>query len=140
MLMAIMVVIMVVLFLGLTSAGGHAADVNLKEGLWELTLVMEMPGMPIAMPPQKFTQCLTQDNSLPTPPEGFRECRVSRMEVQGSRVFWEWVCDTGEGPATVGGEMNYQGDKMTGVLKVRQEEMEVVQKLSGRWLRECGTP
>lgn len=132
--------IVVALLLGLTSAGGQAAEPNFKEGLWELTLVMEMPGMPMAMPPQKFTQCLTRDGALPTPPEGFQECRVSRMEVQGSKVVWEWVCDTGEGPATVGGEMHYQGDKMTGVLKVRQEEMEVVQKLSGRWLRECGTP
>lgn len=136
-MLAIMVGLLLVLGMGV---GGHAADLNFKEDLWELTLIMEMPGIPIALPPQTFTQCLTRDRSLPTPSEGFRECQVSRMEVQDSRVTWEWVCDTGEGPAAVGGEMEYQGDRLSGLLRVRQEDMEVVQKLSGTWLRECGTP
>ncbi len=133
------IVLGLLLVLG-TGVGGQAADLNFKEGLWELTLVMEMPGMPMPMPPQTFTHCLTRDNSLPTPPEGFQECKVSKMEVKGSRIIWEWACDTGEGPAAVGGEMEYQGDRLIGFLRVRQEDMEVVQKLSGKWLRECGAP
>ncbi|HUF79587.1 MAG TPA: hypothetical protein VMN03_00515 [Burkholderiales bacterium] len=42
----------------LLSAPASAAPPNMKEGLWEITTKMEMPGMPAGMKPQVMQQCM----------------------------------------------------------------------------------
>lgn len=130
-------ILVVLLFLGTVDAG-YAADLTFKAGLWEITVTPEKSEVP--MQPFKLTLCLTKENVLPYPPSGFQDCKITRMEVHGSRVVWEWACDSEEGPAFVGGEMLFEGERLTGFLKIREEDLEVVQKLSGRWLRKCQKP
>ena len=38
----------------------HAAAPNMREGMWEITMKMEMAGMPGGMPPQVMKQCMTK--------------------------------------------------------------------------------
>lgn len=131
-----MLTVILALFLAAWSVGpAHATDLDLKEGLWEITLTLEMPRAP--MPPQKFTQCLTRENAIPRPPQEMHDCSPRKIQVQGNKVVWEWDCRTGEGPVSLAGEIVYQGEKMNGWLKVRQGGLEVKQRLSGVWLDKC---
>ena len=38
---------------------GHAAS-GMQAGMWEITTRMEMPGMPVGIPPQTIRHCYTQ--------------------------------------------------------------------------------
>jgi hypothetical protein len=54
--------LMVVLLCFVWLSNALAEGPNMKEGLWEITMTMEMPGVPVKMPPRTWTQCLTKKN------------------------------------------------------------------------------
>ena len=45
----------------LVPAASFAAD-GMRDGQWEITTVMEMPGMPFKIPPQVTTHCFTKED------------------------------------------------------------------------------
>lgn len=57
-------VVVVFMFLFTTSIAFEGP--NMKEGLWEITINnIEMPEMPMQMPPQTYTHCLTKKDMVP---------------------------------------------------------------------------
>ena len=48
---------------------------NMQEGKWEITTKVEMPGMPMNMPPMTHTQCLTKDDFVPQNSQSGEECQ-----------------------------------------------------------------
>jgi hypothetical protein len=46
-------------FMLLVAASAQSATPNMKEGLWEVTVKMDMPGMPGNMPAQTTQRCVT---------------------------------------------------------------------------------
>jgi hypothetical protein len=110
---------------------------NVKEGLWEITMTMEMPGVPMKMAPQTNTQCLTKKDMVPQKAEPSQECKVKKHEVKGDTVTWVMECKTKEGPATFNGKVTYKGEKFDGVVKMKSGGMEMTQNLSGKWTGKC---
>jgi len=108
---------------------------NMKEGLWEITMTMEMPGMPMKMPPRTWTQCLTKKNCVPQ--EEDKNCKVIKSEVKGDVFTWVVECKTREGTTTANGRTVYKGDTFEGVVKVKQGGMEITQNLKGKWIGKC---
>jgi hypothetical protein len=110
---------------------------NMKEGMWEITIRMEVPGMPVQMSPQTYTQCLTKKEAVPQREEPSQACKIVKQDIKGDTVSWVVECHTGEGITVSDGRIAYKGDTMEGVIKMKQKGMEVTQRLSGRWIGKC---
>lgn len=110
-----------------------AGDLNLKEGLWEITVKMEISG--VQMPAQKFTQCIRKDNAVPH--EQNEKCKIIKTAVKRDTVTWEIECKGPEGTTKGNGSVTYKGDTFDGLMKVRQADMELTQHMSGRLIGQC---
>jgi len=97
-----------------------AASNNMREGKWEVTMDMNIEGMPFTMPAVTHTQCITkkdlEDNKKTLPSAGKNEnCEVKNYKVNGNTVTWETVCKDGTKGS---GEITYKGDSYTGTMKM----------------------
>jgi hypothetical protein len=110
---------------------------NMKEGLWEITMTMDMPGMPMKMPPQTNTQCLTKKDMVPQKAEPGQECKMVRSEIKGNTVFWVMECKTREGTVLFDGKVTYRGETFDGVIKVKQSGMDMTQNVAGKRIGNC---
>lgn len=110
---------------------------NMKEGLWEVTMRMEVPGMPVQMAPQTYTQCLTQKEAVPRQEEPAQGCKIVKQDIKGDTVSWVVECKTNEGTAVSDGRITYKGDTFAGVIQMTQGGMKATQQLSGRWIGKC---
>lgn len=110
-----------------------------KPGKWKITMQMEMPGMPVKMPPVSFEHCLTEEDlkdpqkSVPNDPKS--QCNVGDYKVDGNTVTWTVDCPKqnmkGEG------EITFTDDSYAGAMKMHVGEQEMKTKYSGKWLGEC---
>jgi hypothetical protein len=114
-----------------------------RDGRWDVTMEMEMPGMPMKIPPVKTVQCITKEQaddpnqSVPKGQPGKDgDCKVSDYKVAGNKVTWTMTC-TGKNAMTSTGEMTYAGDSYTGVMKTKTGEMEMTMKYTGKRLGDC---
>jgi hypothetical protein len=98
---------------------------------------MEMPGMPMKMPPQTYTHCLTKKDMVPQKEEPNQECKMIKHDVKGDTVTWVIECKTREGTAVSNGRVTYKGTTFEGGIKVKHAGMEMTQNLSGKWIGKC---
>ena len=84
-------VVLAVLF-SFWCASSTVASPNIKEGLWEITTKMDMPGIPIAIPPHTHTQCITKEDLVPQKPEKSMECEITSKKIVGNAVSWTMEC------------------------------------------------
>ena len=110
---------------------------NMKEGLWEITVKMDIPGMPVQMPPRTSTQCLTPKEAVPKPKEENNTCEIVKKDIKGDTVSWSVECKTKEGIAVSDGTITYKGEAFEGVITMKQRDMKAIQHLSGRWIGQC---
>ena len=63
---------------------------NIKEGVWEVTIRMNVPEMSAQMSPWTYTQCLTPKEAVPQPQQGQprKKCKVVKQDVKGGMVSW----------------------------------------------------
>ena len=139
-------IVMAVAIAGMFLWGTFAfAEVDLHEGLWEITTKMEMPGMPMQMPARKHTQCLTKKNMLKTmvPKEQTQkeECKITNTKISGNTVAWVMKC-SGEDAMEVTGKTTYHGDTFNGTITMitndpEEGKMKMIIHISGRRIGEC---
>ena len=115
----------------------------MRPGRWEVTMQMQMPGVPVGMPPMKNTRCVTQQDvdspskGLPTGPGANpNECKISDYKAVGNTVTWTMNC-TGKQPTTGTGEMRFSDDAYEGVVKMTMEQQQMTMKMSGKRLGDC---
>ena len=83
----------------------------IKPGLWEITTIMEVPGMPFQSLPQKVRHCVTQqeakeiEKSLPIS----KDCQIIDFRSSANKINWKVEC-TGEMAGNGEGEVEYKGD------------------------------
>jgi hypothetical protein len=97
-----------------------AAANKMREGKWEVTMNMNIAGMPFSMPAVTHTQCITkkdlEDNKKTLPSAGKNEdCEVKNYKINGNTVSWETVCKDGTKGS---GEITYKGDSYSGTMKM----------------------
>lgn len=128
-----------IFFLFLFFIASTAGAVELKEGLWEMTSKMEMKGMPMEMPPQKFKQCITKDKAVPMEMEDKDvKCKVVEQKTTGNTIFWKVICKDKEGETIITGKGTYNSDKFEGENKIKTSDgMEMIQNIKGRWIGKC---
>lgn len=120
-----------------------------RDGRWEVTMQMEMPGMPSAMPPFTVEQCVTKEQandpqrSVPQQPQrggAQSDCKVEDYKMTGSKVSWTMRCTTPQ-PMTGAGEMTYSDNAYTGMMTMNMERggqpMKMTMKMTGKRLGDC---
>ncbi|MBS4098764.1 MAG: DUF3617 family protein [Sulfuricella sp.] len=129
----------------LMAANAQAAP-NLKEGLWEITGRLDMPGMPgmpAGMPPAKHTQCLSSKDAVPHKPEKEQDCKVASLKQDGDGVSWAIQCRSAEGVLESSGKVTYWGESMEGVMTMNvkdgtsKEVMKMAYRISGKRVGDC---
>jgi hypothetical protein len=95
----------------------HAQAPNMKEGLWEVTTRMEMPGMPAK--PTTMQRCVTKkevQDAATMPPGGAgpdKACKVTDYKIQGNAATWKMACE-GQMAMTGSGTITYSGTAYSG--------------------------
>lgn len=132
---AILIVFLVLLFGRISSA------MDMKDGLWEFTTKMEMPGMPMQMPATKHTQCLSGKDNVPQDREidkgHNQDCKIKNTDVKGNTVTWEVHCISEGKPVKSIGKATYKDETFEGETKMEMDGMKMTQKMSGRRIGNC---
>lgn len=117
-----------------------AAD-GIREGLWEIRSEMDMPGMPVKMPPSVTKHCYSKQDVQDSRNVISRDknCTVTELKSSGNRVSWKMKC-TGENAGTFSGETVFAGDSYTSTMKMQGEgkkKMSMNMKVRGKRLGAC---
>lgn len=116
-----------------------AADHPQKAGKWQIKMEMEIPGMPVKMPPITHTVCVTEEDledpqkSVPTDPKA--QCKVGDYKIDGNTVSWTVDCPKQQTKGE--GEITFTDESYTGWMKMLVGEQEMKTKYSGKWLGAC---
>lgn len=128
--------------LSLFCATGAVAEVNMQDGMWEMTMKTEMPGVPFEMPPTKFSQCMTKKDAVPQRNEKSEDCKMISTKVEGNTVYWKAQCRTQDGTVDSDGKITYNGGSFSGVVKTIMDDkksgkMEVTNHMNGKRIGDC---
>jgi hypothetical protein len=122
-----------------------------RDGNWEVTIEMQMAGMPGGMPPMKTTQCITPQDAadpkkaIPQGPQRGRggapdNCTISDYKTEGNKVTYAMKC-TGDPEMTGNGEFIYGTDSYTGTMNMNMNRggtpMAMTMKYTGKRLGDC---
>lgn len=109
--------ILIILIVFLAAATAVQSSPDMQEGLWQITTTMEMPGMPMKMPPMTHTQCITKNDLVPqTQQQPGQQCQVSNLKMIGNTVSYDVVCKTQNDEMKGHGEATYSGGSMSGSM------------------------
>jgi len=129
------------LAVSLIFTGSAAAAPNMQDGKWEITSRTEIEGMPMNMPPYKYTLCLTKQNAVPQKQEKNEECKMTESRVVGDTIFWTVQCRTKEGSTEGKGKITYKGNSFDGIFtmtgKEGGEKINIKNHMSGKRIGEC---
>jgi hypothetical protein len=128
------------------SQGAHGAGPDMKDGLWEITMKMEMAGMPGGMPPQVVKQCYTRKD-VENPEKlvrqgdpGSENCKVSNYQLKGNTASWNMACK-GPEEMTGSGTMTFSGTSYTGTtrmsVKSGGQTQNMTMQYSGKRIGDC---
>jgi len=99
----------VAMFLFLFSGSLSFAAPNMGDGLWEITTMIDMPGMPSKS--FTHTSCLTKEKAVPQTTES--SCTLKDVKTEGNTITWTVVCKE----ATSKGKVTYKGATMDGTVE-----------------------
>ncbi len=124
-------------FLTGISTGAMADSVNMNPGMWQWTATIEMPGMPMQLPPSSYSTCITEADFVPKDSKLGQSCETIDLQTQGDTVSWNMSCTTPQGVATSQGQVTYSGDTAVGEMQVTSMGMQMFSKTKGRRLGPC---
>ena len=92
----------------LATIGAVQAASDMKPGLWEYQVKMEIPGMPVAMPAATYKHCLTQSDvdkgQLSQNPRQDSKCETKNLSRDGGKISYDIVCS---GDASMTGHYDF---------------------------------
>jgi len=122
------------------------AQGQMKPGRWEITMQMDMPGLPVKMQPSKFATCVTPEQAqtpggtLSNPGGRGRgssdDCKVTDQKIDGKKVTWKMAC-TGAQAMTGDGEMVFNGDSYTGKMNMNTAQGQMTMQYTGNRIGDC---
>jgi hypothetical protein len=127
----------VILSLLVLPATIFAAD-TMREGYWELVTTMEMPGMPMKMPPTRMKHCYTREDvkdqkkTITTD----KNCTVTELKQSGNKVTWKMKC-TGKNAGDFSGETIYKGDAYDSNMKMETQGQTMNMQVKAKRLGNC---
>ena len=115
-----------------------AAD-GMRDGLWEITTKMEMPGMPMKMKPTVMKHCYSKADVMDRKKviaSRDKNCTVTDMKNSGNKVSWAMKC-TGQNAGTMNGETVFSGDSYTSVMHMNSQGHKMTMNVKGKRLGDC---
>ena len=133
-ILTVIVIAVPSLVLAQVAKKGEAGD------LWEMTIKMEMVGMPMSMPAQTHRSCLSRqagdEKYLPTRDN----CKVTQSQRTGNTQRFRMEC-TGRDAMSAEGEVTHAGSSYTGKMrmsgKMEGQNVEMSQTFSGKRVGDC---
>jgi hypothetical protein len=130
-----------VLFVSSSLVGSLFAAAPMKEGNWQITMNMEMEGMPVKIPPVTIKQCLKKEDlndpekTLPKTTKD-SSCKISDYKLEGNTVSWKVNCPKEKLTGT--GEMTYEGNSAySGKMDMDSNGQKMHMKMAGKRLGDC---
>ena len=114
-----------------------------KDELWDITMKMEMAGMPMSMPARTSRVCVEKGAKDESYVPQQSDCRNVESKRTGNKYTFKTVCD-GKNKMTSTGEITfgdgtYEGRmKMTGMME--GQPMDMTQTYSGKRVGTCTAP
>src|SRR4051812_32381718 len=111
-----------------------------KAGKWESTVQMEMPNMPMKIPPHTMTVCVTKEqaenaeNMIPKTGDKRSGCTYTDVKVDGGTMSWKMKCESG---MTGTGTITYTGDTYKGSMDMKMQDRDMSMKMAGKYLGAC---
>lgn len=138
-------IVLVIAVLVLVPATLFAVPAKMQEGQWEITVKVEMEGVPFPMPPMTHTQCITKEDqkdmkkALPSTTTKKDECEVKDHRQEGNKVVWRVQCKDGTSGT---GEMVLKTASYAGTMTMETENKEhgatkIVQHITGKRVGDC---
>lgn len=115
-------------------------DYDINEGLWEMTVEVEIEGMPMTMAPITNTQCINKDTLVPKSDQFGQNCEITNQNTEGNTLTYDIECSGPGGSIKGHGEVTYTGDTMTGTMETKmpnQGDMKMITKMSGKRIGPC---
>ena len=117
----------------------HAAP-DIAEGEWEFTSEMNMPGMPMKMPPQVFRSCMNQNDPVPRGANrgpGDQSCKTTHQFVSANTATWTVRCEHGGSVSETKGKGTYSGSTMEATQTTAMQGQTMTMKMTGRRVGPC---
>ncbi len=120
-------------------AGAQTPKSPQKPGKWQIKMEMDIPGMPMKMPPVTMEHCVTEEDladpqkAVPSDPKS--KCNVGEYKVKGNTV--SWTVDCPQQKMTGAGEITYTDTTFDGHMKMKVAAQEMSTKYSGKYLGAC---
>ncbi len=126
----------------LATPAAFAAGPDMNPGQWEITSRLDMQGLPFAMPPITYSQCLTREDVVPRKAEKNKECTPVKTDLKGNTVSWVVECRDAGTVTRSTGTITYRKDAFDGVVTVenvplKPGETPVKMTMSGKRLGAC---
>ena len=110
------------------------------DDLFDVTMKMEVAGMPAGMPEQKMQMCKRKDAGGEKFVPERSNCTTKDFKVVGNTSTFTMVC-TGDEPMTAYGEFTGSADNYSGRMRIKGgrkgEEMEMTQSFTGHKVGTC---
>jgi hypothetical protein len=95
---------------------------NMEEGNWDVTVKMEMVGIPFPLPPVQTSQCVTKKDVVPDMSRQNQDCIVKDQKVSGDTVTWRVQCKSADGTMDGEGRIKYAGRTYDGEMLAKMTE------------------
>lgn len=121
----------------LLPAGAGAVE-NMREGLWEITSLSEMPGMPMKVPATTIRHCYTKEDVKDQKKVIAREknCTLTDYKVSGNKVTWAMKC-TGQNAGSFKGETIFSSDAYSSIMKMKTQGYAMTMRVKGKRVGAC---
>ena len=112
-----------------------------KDDLWEISSKMDMPGMPMAIPPQVNRVCVGKSRKDEDLVPRQSNCRVVDSKRVGSKFTYKMEC-TGNEPMTMLGEMTFGTNAYDGQMRMTMTKTNDTMNMavSGKRVGDCTAP
>src|SRR2546430_17041257 len=122
----------------LAGAVSMPALAQARDDLWEVSTRMEMPGMPMAIPPQTNRYCIGKNRKDEDfiPKQG--NCRMLDSKRVGNRFTYRMEC-TGDHAGTVDGPITFGTNAYDGQMRMTMKDMSdaMTMTFSGKRIGDC---
>lgn len=95
------------------------SQIDMPEGLWEITAEVEMAGVPVRLPAITLRQCITPDNLLPDIDRfnaGDSNCKITNLVIGRSFAAFDLACALESGEMKGHGTVTFRGERLQGSL------------------------
>jgi hypothetical protein len=134
----------IIAFLLIVESFTAIAEMDIKEGNWEITTQMQMQGMPVkvGIPPVTINQCFTKENMTPEKMLNNKHCEMLAMDIGEKTVSWKMKCKQIGMKMEGHGNLAYNKTSFDGTFKMlmsgsKQGDMNINTKLNGHYVGPC---